>query len=442
MNNLDVYSINFGFLIFVGLKAYYHMSDSGRKEVDKDGGACIHDMSRESEGNRCTEEEEEEEEESEFDENDSEVPVYHGSRDSCGEPHGRGTLKWPSTGNRFEGRFAHGAKSGRGRFHFSDGSVLSGFYDDDGLSGWATYTYPDGRVMEAEYKWGELNGAFVERCPDGSPMAFGRHEASVRTGFLQLIDEFGGVLAGKVEEGSGGLLSGDGIAYVYPDHATALIGRFREGVMMEARNAVFINAVNSHEIADKSLNCVPVYRYREDYPAIYQFDESTGDRLSSFPLVPDAYEQDRVYVAQSLISGAGEGLFARRDLSPGEVASFYNGLRVTHVEVDARDWTLNQNTLSLDEETVIDVPQSASSLDVYCASLGHKANHSHNPTCEYAPFCHPRFGNIKCVKVLAEAAGPGLRKGEELTCDYGYEHKVPGTNVDDLPSWFKCIPNP
>ena len=27
--------------------------------------------------------------------------------------------------------------------------------------------------------------------------------------------------------------------------------------------------------------------------------------------------------------------------------------------------------------------------------------------------------------------------GEELTCDYGYHHKLPGTDIDDLPHWFQ-----
>ena len=29
-----------------------------------------------------------------------------------------------------------------------------------------------------------------------------------------------------------------------------------------------------------------------------------------------------------------------------------------------------------------------------------------------------------------------MKAGEELTCDYGYEHKIKGTNIDDLPPWF------
>lgn len=55
------------------------------------------------------------------------------------------------------------------------------------------------------------------------------------------------------------------------------------------------------------------------------------------------------------------------------------------VQVDSRDWAMNGNTISLDEDTVIDVPQPFDQLQNYCASLGHKANHSFTPNCRYEP---------------------------------------------------------
>ena len=168
------------------------------------------------------------------------------------------------------------------------------------------------------------------------------------------------------------------------------------------------------------------------------YDESTSKVISTSPLVPDFYEQlERVYVAPSLIPGAGEGLFARRTLPSGEIVSFYNGIRITHAEVDTRDWSVNNNTLiSLDESTVIDVPEEYSSTEAYCASLGHKANHSFNPNCEYTPFYHPRFGYIKCIRTLC-----CVNEGEELTCNYGYNHKIPTTDANDVPKWYFCKSN-
>lgn len=54
-------------------------------------------------------------------------------------------------------------------------------------------------------------------------------------------------------------------------------------------------------------------------------------------------------------------------------------------QVDSRDWALNGNTISLDEDTVIDVPPPFELTERYCASLGHKANHSFTPNCKYDP---------------------------------------------------------
>ena len=53
---------------------------------------------------------------------------------------------------------------------------------------------------------------------------------------------------------------------------------------------------------------------------------------------------------QSLVEGAGEGLFSLIHAGEGEPMSFYNGVRVQHCDVDARDWVFNDNTISLDDK--------------------------------------------------------------------------------------------
>ena len=50
--------------------------------------------------------------------------------------------------------------------------------------------------------------------------------------------------------------------------------------------------------------------------------------VNSFPL------WFRVYVADSLVLGAGDGLFAKVDAEPNTVMAFYNGVRITHSEVE------------------------------------------------------------------------------------------------------------
>lgn len=41
----------------------------------------------------------------------------------------------------------------------------------------------------------------------------------------------------------------------------------------------------------------------------------------------------RVFVADSVIQGAGQGLFAKTDAETDTVMAFYNGVRITHSEV-------------------------------------------------------------------------------------------------------------
>merc|ERR1712059_126872 len=112
------------------------------------------------------------------------------------------------------------------------------------------------------------------------------------------------------------------------------------------------------------------------------------------------------------------------DAPSGEIMSFYNGIRITHSEVDERDWSLNSNTIALDDNTVIDVPNHLSDTSVYCATLGHKANHSFTPNCTYDYYEHVRFGFIRSIRTITNVSA-----GDELTVAYNFE----GTS---FPDWY------
>ena len=321
------------------------------------------------------------------------------------------------------GHFKEGLKHGRGTFHFSDGGTLTATYKDDLLDGPSEYSYPDGPCLKVSYCSDEMQGAFTVCSATGDLLERGIYSSGVKIGFLEIFDEFAGCVFGKVD--SEGSLTGGDIAYVYPDQKTALLGTFSDAELVSAKVATLLTEFGT---------LPPKFELRSDFAAEITRDVSTGDCISNQPLVMDVYEQDRVLVGVSEIPNANEGLFAKKSLSDGEIASFYNGVRLSHDEVDKRDWSLNDNTISLDDETVIDIPKSFSDVAVYCATLGHKANHSDDPNCKYDVFTHPRFGEIKCVRTLRP-----IEKGEELTCHYGYEHKFPGSNEDDLPDWFPTV---
>lgn len=345
---------------------------------------------------------------------------YEGGRDKDGVPHGRGTMIFMNTGVRFEGRFVKGKKIGKGCFHFPDGSCLTGYYSNSHLEGRGVYDYSDGRTMVSEYVKGDLCGPFIEYDQDGAMAVRGFHKDNQRIGHLQVFDEHGAILWGVVNKE--GTLTGKAITYVYPDLKHVLVGHFIDNVLCSAKWGMLMNSIN---------DSAPEVMVNSKVTESVTYDPSTHDQLSKYPLQVDLYEQDKVYVAQSGIPGAGEGLFTRKELPSNSVISFYNGVRLSHEEVDSREWSLNDCTITLDEDVVLDVPQEYTALDKYCATLGHKANHARTPNCEYVLFDHPRFGEIKAIKTICN-----VDKDCELTCDYEYFHKRLGTEDDDLPPWF------
>ncbi|XP_061408422.1 histone-lysine N-methyltransferase SETD7 isoform X1 [Lethenteron reissneri] len=352
------------------------------------------------------------------DEDDVEETVI-GPLDDDQLPHGSCRVTY-SSGDCFEGHFVHGEKNGLGKFFFFDGSTLEGHYVEDVLQGQAVYTAEDGSTVHGTYVDGELHGSAREYDPEGRITFRGQYRDNLRCGLCWIYFSDGGRLVGEVN--SDGEMTGDQVAYVYPDGRTAFYGRFSDGEMISAQPAIILGL-------DK--NEKPRFEVDKGAGPILCLDKSTSTVISSQPLCADLYEKDRVCVGQSLITGAAEGLFAKVDMETGTVAAFYNGTRITHEEVDARDWSLNGNTISLDDDIVIDVPKHFVSVERYCASLGHKANHSFTPNCKYDFYNHPRFGPIKCVRTVR-----AVYRDEELTVAYGYDHNPAGKRQAEAPEWY------
>ncbi|XP_020509036.1 histone-lysine N-methyltransferase SETD7 [Labrus bergylta] len=344
--------------------------------------------------------------------------VVEGPLDEDDQPHGFCTVTYSSS-DRFEGHFSHGEKNGKGKFFFFDGSTMEGFYVDDALQGQGVYKYEEGGVLHGTYVDGELNGPAQEFNGEGRLVFKGQYKENIRCGDCQVYYPDGGCVSGEVN--NDGELTGDSIAYIYPDGLTALHGSFVDGELIEARCATLISNQSGR----------PRFEITSNSP-VYSYDKSTSTCIATHTLLPDPYESKMVFVADSLIKGAGQGLFAKTDAETDTVMAFYNGVRITHSEVDSRDWAMNGNTISLDEDTVIDVPRPFDLIERYCASLGHKGNHSFTPNCKYEPFLHPRFGIIKCIRTLR-----AVQKDEELYVAYGYDHEATGKNGPEAPDWYK-----
>ncbi|XP_061108623.1 histone-lysine N-methyltransferase SETD7 isoform X3 [Conger conger] len=312
--------------------------------------------------------------------------IVEGPLDEDGQPHGFCTVMYSSS-DRFEGRFVHGEKNGRGKFFFFDGSTLEGFYVDDALQGQGIYTYEDGGALHGTYVDGELNGPAQELDTDGRIVFKGQYKDNNRCGICWIYYPDRGGVVGEVNED--GEMTGSNVAYMYPDGKTALCGSFVDGELIEARLAILSSVENERPhfnimpdkytaflekvggvldgsaiweepvevvqarspgrrprggtrthwrdyISQLAWNCLGIPREKVGgscWGPVYRYDKSTSSCIAAHGLLPDPYETQRVYVADSLISGAGEGLFAKTDAEPNTVMAFYNGVRITHSEV-------------------------------------------------------------------------------------------------------------
>lgn len=130
--------------------------------------------------------------------------------------------------------------------------------------------------------------------------------------------EGGGFLFGHVDDQ--GEFSGNQIAYIYPDMATAWLGCFKKGVMISAK----VTKVIGVKVVDHIL----VPDFATPTGLAVGKSKSTQTSMGQHLLVPDPYETSQVVCHESGIAEAGEGLFAAKDIEAGDIVAFYNGVRI------------------------------------------------------------------------------------------------------------------
>ena len=91
-----------------------------------------------------------------------------------------------------------------------------------------------------------------------------------------------------------------------------------------------------------------------------------------------------------LISG-GNGLFAKIPLDRKAVVSFYSGIRLnTSSVLMEKRYGDSDYRCRLTADVDLDIPNGAEKIEIYKATLSHKANHSFNPNIEWIIMEHPR----------------------------------------------------
>jgi len=353
---------------------------------------------------------------------DDEFYTYTGGKDSDQECHGNGVLEYDE-GTYLSGTWIHGKREGH--FKFDTGNMRSsinymeGNYKDDELCGKARIQLRDESWMEGFFKESVLHG-FCRYFDKQKQLTFiGMHRNGKPFGTCWKILKGGGYVVGKVNED--GQLTGTNIAYMFPDIETALVGIFEDGVMKEAKATKLSEVILDY-------GCIKVPKFSSTVGATLYRELSTSDFVTNFPLIKDPYEEKMVFVKQSLVEGAQEGLFANQAVKANTTLAFYNGIRRKKPENGCPTWQNEANAYKIfdpnNKEGVVDIPEKYHAYSSYCASLAHKTNHSFIPNCEFGEFIHPRWGLVPCIQAMHDIA-----EGEEIFVWYGYD-------LDYCPDWY------
>jgi len=300
------------------------------------------------------------------------------------------------------GNWKDGELEGKGRLVTKNTTVYEGWFKDSCLHGPVRITVMKKfKTFRQQVSW------------------LGRYRGGVATGQCWSWLEGGGYLTGTVDQA--GLFTGDSIAYLYPDLSTALVGIFKDGVMVAAKPARLERVKMVEGIAS------PVFSILGDQAVSYCL--STEQSVGENPTVPDPYEGRTVQVLDSVVEGGGEGLYAVRNITKGEIVAFYNGVRLPYQPGQSEVWESSGYKIFVNADHTsgerIDLPGDLIHLTHYCATLGHKMNHSFDYNCEEWFADHPRHGVIPCAR-----AARSIRAGEELFLHYGYD-------PNNCPPWYK-----
>lgn len=123
---------------------------------------------------------------------EDETATYAGCVDSTGLPHGRGTQHYAVSGMKWEGRFYHGLRHGKGILSFRDGSYIKGRWTRDELQGFAVYRMADDSSIEGNFVDGEVDGFAIELDDKGKVCFRGTFHDNLRHGKGELFLQDGG----------------------------------------------------------------------------------------------------------------------------------------------------------------------------------------------------------------------------------------------------------
>jgi histone-lysine N-methyltransferase SETD7 len=289
-------------------------------------------------------------------------------------------------------------------------TMIAGEYIEGCLTGHVRMTMLDESVREGWFQQGFLHGPVKGTDKLRQLTYVGWYERGLAVGTCWTKWEGGGWLVGKMAKD--GTVTGDNIAFLYPDLSTAVVGRFECGELVEAFPATLVAAEMNKGVLE------PEFKRKEE--VVYRRWISTREDVVCPPHQPDVYEKRLVEVGMSLVEGGGEGLFAKEDIDEDILVAYYNGVRIKPgeegVEEDTGysiyiDWGQTRSERIKSEH--MDIPSKYQSSANYTSTMGHKVNHSFDPNCQFVVAVHPCFGRIPAVKTIKP-----VHRGDELLVHY------------------------
>ncbi|XP_023336392.1 uncharacterized protein LOC111707507 isoform X2 [Eurytemora carolleeae] len=221
-------------------------------------------------------------------------------------------------GTELQGTWRQGRREGPGVATTPDLEKLgvlavSGNYRDGVLQGLGRVHMLDESIWDGWFLNGKLHGPVRGYCKVAGMIWLGYYGGGSPTGPCWRRVEGGSWLIGTDGEGGGDS------TYLYPDLATALVGRWRNGQMISAYPARLKSWEEINGVCVPNFQIISKIEYR-------RWISSSSD-ITCPPHQPDIYEQQFVRVIKSRVEGGGEGLVAVKDIQPGTLISFYNGVR-------------------------------------------------------------------------------------------------------------------
>ena len=194
------------------------------------------------------------------------------------------------------------------------------------------------------------------------------------------------------------------IQIMKPEDYSARLLKVVTRILTNKTNATFRNVDASYdtiseeddEDSDESDVPNPIKIYNDQ--RVYSHCPSDSVHVPCDWTLRDPYERVTVTCRPSeLPAGAGDGLFALRDIPEKTIISYYNGIRLLPGEsytTTSCNYQIYVDWSNTDESPYIDIPKECVDASSYCASLSHKANHGFKPNCRYVPADHPRYDSL------------------------------------------------